>query len=66
MFAWGAPGYKAWAMKGQSPWKRSPSGDVCSVSIIVANPPPGLDGRLVLNGPSTAGIVGGAMTSKRD
>jgi hypothetical protein len=45
-------------------WDRSPSGDVWSVSIV-ANPP-GLKGRLVLNGPSSPGILRGAMTSKPD
>jgi hypothetical protein len=38
-------------------WDRSPSGDVWSVSIV-ANPP-GLNGRLVLNGPSSPGIMRG-------
>jgi hypothetical protein len=45
-------------------WDRSPSGDVWNVSIV-ANPP-GLNGRLVLNGPSSPGIVRGGMTSKPD
>ena len=44
-------------------WDRSPTGDLWNVSIV-ANPP-GLKGRLVLNGPSSPGIVQGPMTSRR-
>jgi hypothetical protein len=42
-------------------WDRSPSGHVWNVSIV-ANPP-GMRGRLVLNGPSSPGIEQGPGTS---
>jgi hypothetical protein len=45
-------------------WDRSPTGDIWNVSIV-ANPP-GLNGRLVLNGPSSPGILQGSETSKLD